>query len=68
MDKKKMGFYYGILLIIVGCAVFYRIPQVMIQVETIEWFSSKLLVIKSCFYLLGIALIAAGGIRIHKNY
>lgn len=68
MDKKKFGFFYGILLIVVGLGVFYRIPQVMPQIETIEFFSRKMIVIKSCFYLLGVFLVAAGGIRIYKNY
>jgi len=68
MDKKKFGFYYGILLIIVGLGVFYRIPDVLVQIGNIEFFKQKLLVVKVCFYILGILLIWAGGIRIHRNY
>ncbi|MBU2627541.1 MAG: hypothetical protein KKE61_02900 [Proteobacteria bacterium] len=68
MNKKKFGFYYGILLFVVGLGVFYRIPQVMLQVETFEFFRQKLFIVKSSFYILGALLILAGGIRIHKNY
>ncbi len=68
MDKKNFGFYYGIILIAVGFGVFYRIPQVMLQVETIEFFSQKLFLVKACFYILGGLLILAGGIRIYRNY
>ncbi len=68
MDKKTFTFYYGILLIAVGLGVFYRIPQVMPQVAAIEFFSGKLLIIKFCFYILGILLVLAGGIRVFKNY
>ena len=68
MDKKKFGFYYGIILVVVGFGVFYRIPQVMLQVETIEFFSQKLFLVKASFYILGGLLILAGGIRIHRNY
>lgn len=68
MDKKKFGFYYGIILLVVGLGVFYRIPQVMPQVEAIEFFRQKIFVVKSCFYILGGLLVLAGGIRIHKNY
>jgi len=68
MDKKKIGFYYGIILVAVGIGVFYRIPQVMVQVETIEFFQHKLFIVKTCFYILGGLLILAGGIRIYKNY
>ena len=68
MDKKNFGFYYGIVLVAVGLAVFYRIPQVMLQVETIEFFNQKLFLVKASFYILGGLLILAGGIRIHRNY
>ena len=68
MDKKTFTFYYGILLIAVGLGVFYRIPQVMPQVAAIEFFSGKLLIIKFFFYILGILLVLAGGIRVFKNY
>ena len=68
MDKKNFGFYYGIILVAVGLGVFYRIPQVMPKVETIEFFSQKLFLVKACFYILGGFLILAGGIRIYKNY
>ncbi|MFH2060452.1 MAG: hypothetical protein ABIJ59_16335 [Pseudomonadota bacterium] len=68
MDKKKFTFFYGFVLIAVGLGVFYRIPQVMPQIETIEFFSQKMMVVKSCFYLLGVFLVAAGVIRIYKNY
>jgi len=67
MDKKNIRFYYGIVLIAVGLGVFYRIPQVMPQIETIEFFKQKLLLVKLCFYILGVFLILAGGIRIYRT-
>ncbi len=68
MGNKKFRFYYGILLTAVGLGVFYRIPQVMPQIETIEFFKGKMIVVKACFYILGILLVAAGATRIYKNY
>lgn len=68
MDKKKFKFYYGILLVAVGLGVFYRIPQVMLQVETIDFFKEKLFLVRSSFYILGGLLILAGAVRIYKNY
>ncbi len=68
MDKKKFKFYYGILLVAVGLGVFYRIPQVMLQVELIDFFKEKLFLVRSSFYILGGLLILAGAIRIYKNY
>jgi len=68
MDKKKINFYYGIVITVVGLSVFYRIPQVMPRVATLEFFEQKLSIVKACFYILGGLLVLAGGIRIYKNY
>ncbi len=68
MKKKKINFYYGIVLILVGIAVFFRIPQVMPRIETIEFFAQKISLVKICFYILGILLILSGSVRIYKNY
>nr|NJM01335.1 hypothetical protein [Desulfobacula sp.] len=67
MDKKNIRFYYGIVLIAVGLGVFYRIPQVMPQIETIEFFKQKLFLVKLSFYILGLFLIVAGSIRIYRT-
>ena len=68
MDKKKLAFYYGLILITVGLGVFYRIPAVSEQVAAIEFFSRKMFLVKFCFYMLGTCLVIAGGIRVYKNY
>jgi len=68
MDKKKINFYYGIVIVVVGLSVFYRIPQVMPRVATIEFLAQKLFIVKACFYILGGLLVLAGGIRIYENY
>jgi hypothetical protein len=68
MDKKKINFYYGIVIILVGIAVFYRIPQVMPKIATIDFLAQKLFVVKGCFYILGSMLVLAGCIRVYKNY
>ena len=68
MDKRTFTFYYGIVLIAVGIGVFFRIPQVMPELETIDFFRNKIGIVKFCFYILGTLLILAGGIRVKKNY
>ena len=68
MDKRKFTFYYGIALMGVDIAVFFRIPEVVSQVETIEFFKNKIGVITFCFYFLGFLLVLAGGTRVVKNY
>lgn len=68
MNNKKFHFFYGFFLIIVGICVFFRIPEVVQQIEHIEFLKQKINVVKFCLYMLGIFLIIAGSIRIHKNY
>ncbi len=68
MDKKKFQLIYGIIIIIVGISVIYRVPQVMIKVEDIEAFSRSIVLVKFCFYLLGGLLLVAGIQKIYKNY
>lgn len=68
MDKKNFRFYYGIVVAAVGLAVFYRTPQVLEQLSTHHFFGTKLFILRICFYILGVMLVVAGGIRIFKNY
>ncbi len=67
MKNATFRFYYGLVLIIVGIGVFFRIPRVMDQVAEIEFFRHKLFVVQFCFYMLGILLIVSGIIRIRKK-
>ncbi|EIM64027.1 hypothetical protein [Desulfobacter postgatei] len=68
MDKQRLKFYYGIILIVVGIAVFIRVPHVIPQIETIEFFKNKIGIIKFCSYFVGFLLVLAGSIRVVKNY
>lgn len=67
MDKQKLTFYYGIILIVVGIAVFIRVPQVVPQLETIEFFKNKIGIVKFSSYFLGFLLVLAGGVRLARN-
>ena len=65
-DKKNtLQFIWGILLLIAGVGVFFRIPQVMPEIKKIEHFAPYMIFI--CFYLLGILLIVGGGRKVY-NY
>ena len=68
-DKNKIYFQliWGILLLIAGIGVFFRIPQVMPQIKTIESFASIIGFIYFCFYLLGVLLMVGGARKIHAN-
>ena len=66
MNKNTIQFIWGCLLILAGIGVFFRIPQVMPQIEKIEYFSSAF--VRFCFYLLGILLIGGGAKKIYDYY
>ena len=70
MDKNKIYFQlvWGILLVMAGVGVFFRIPQVMPKIKTIESFASVIGFIYFCFYLLGFLLILGGAQKIYANY
>ncbi len=70
MEKNKIHFQlvWGGLLVLAGIGVFFRIPQVMPKIKTIEYFSSAIWFIYFCFYLLGILLIMGGARKIWDNY
>jgi len=62
--KNRFQLFWGILLAVAGLGVFYRIPQVMPKIEQIRQFSSGLLFIRLCLYLIGILLLAGGSKKI----
>jgi hypothetical protein len=70
MDKNKIytQIVWGILLVMAGVGVFFRIPQVMPKIKTIEYFASAIGIVYFCFYLLGFLLILGGTKKIYTNY
>jgi hypothetical protein len=70
MDKNKIYFQivWGILLVLAGVGVYFRIPQVMPKIKTIEYFASVIGFVYFCFYLLGFLLILGGTKKIFANY
>ena len=66
-DKQKSTFQliWGILLLIAGIGVFFRIPQLMPKIKEIEHFDPYIIFIYFCFYLLGILLILGGGKKVY---
>ena len=67
-NKTFVQIIWGIALVFAGTAVFFRIPQVMPRIEKIEQFSSAMVYIRFCFYLLGILLVGGGSKKIYVNY
>ncbi len=67
-NKTFVQIIWGVALVFAGAAVFFRIPQVMPRIEKIEQFSSAMVYIRFCFYLLGILLVGGGSKKIYDNY
>ncbi len=59
---------WGAVLVLAGIGVFFRIPQVMPQIERMEQFSSAIFFVRFCFYFLGILLVGGGSKKIYDNY
>ncbi len=66
-NKEKIQLGWGVLLLLAGIGVFFRIPQVMPKIEQIDQFASVTLFIKFCFYLMGALLIGGGLKKIYEN-
>ena len=68
-DKKnKLQLIWGVLLLLAGIGVFFRIPQVMPEIKKIEHFARYIFFIYFCFYLIGILLIVGGGRKIYNHF
>ena len=67
-NKIYLQLIWGVLLVLAGVGVFYRIPQVMPKVKAIEYFASVIGFIYFCFYLLGFLLNLGGTKKIYTNY
>lgn len=61
-DKQvnQVQVVWGTVLILAGLGVFYRIPQVMPNIEQIPRFAAASGFIRFCFYFIGIFLIGGG--------
>lgn len=67
-EKRKFQLIWGGALVLAGFGVFYRIPQVVPQIETIDYFKSSIWFIRICFYLLGALLVYGGGRKLFTYY
>lgn len=67
-NRNTLQLVWGVLLVMAGIGVFFRIPQVMPRIEQIGQFSSVMVYIRFCFYLLGVLLVVGGAKKIYDNY
>jgi hypothetical protein len=68
-DKQKstLQLIWGLLLLMAGIGLFFRIPQIMPEIKKIEHFAPYMVFIYFCFYLIGVLLVVGGGRKIY-NY
>ncbi len=63
-----MQMIWGVMLVMAGVGVFYRIPQVMPRIQQMDAFVNVISLIRFCFYFLGILLVYGGGRKLYENY
>jgi hypothetical protein len=70
MDKNKIYFQlvWGALLVLMGIAFFFQIPQAMSRIKSIESSTLEIGFIYFCLYLIDLGLIVGGVKKIHANY
>ncbi|MDM8536610.1 hypothetical protein QUF70_07650 [Desulfobacterales bacterium HSG17] len=67
-DKFIIQMVWGVMLVLAGIGVFIEIPQKMPQIEKMGSFSSMMVFVYFCFYLLGVLLIGGGAKKLYDNY
>ena len=69
-DKQvnQVQVVWGVALVLAGLGVFYRIPQVMPDIEQIPRFAAASGFIRFCFYFIGVFLIGGGSKKLFAQY
>jgi hypothetical protein len=71
MDTKKesvVQIVWGVLIAGMGIALFFRIPQIIPQIEASGAFSSDIAFKRICLYLMGSILVCGGIQKIRTQY
>jgi uncharacterized membrane protein HdeD (DUF308 family) len=70
MDKSKIHYQliWGALLVLMGIAFFFQIPQAMQRIKSIESSSLEIGFIYFCLYLIDLGLVVGGVKKIYANY
>lgn len=63
--KQRLQLAWGVLLVLAGIGLCFRIPQVMPQICQIEYFSGVIPFIYFCLYFVALFLIAGGARKLY---
>jgi hypothetical protein len=66
--KQKVQLAWGVLLVLAGVGLCFRIPQVMPQIRQIDYFSGVIPFIYFCLYFVALFLIAGGARKLFAHY
>ncbi len=67
-NRKTFQIIWGAALLIMGVGLFFRIPHVMDQVVTIEYFAPAAVLIRICFYIMGFLLVGGGIRKLYEHW
>jgi hypothetical protein len=65
--KIRLQIVWGVLLVLAGVGLVFRIPQVMPQIKQIEHFAAVIPFIYFCMYFVAVFLIAGGARKLYLN-
>jgi len=65
--KPKLQLVWGVLLVLAGVGMFFRMPQVMPQIRQIDYFAAVIPFIYFCMYFVAVFLIAGGARKLYLN-
>ncbi len=70
MDKNKIHIQlvWGALLVLMGMAFFFQIPQAMLRIKSVESTSLEIGFIYFCLYLIDLGLLVGGVKKLYANY
>jgi len=67
-NKSNFQVVWGIALVMMGIMFFFRISQVIPEIEKIGTFSSVIGFVKFCLYFIAVMLTAGGGKKLYHQF
>jgi len=65
--RNRLQLVWGVLLVLAGAGLIFRIPQVMPQIKQVDYFAGVIPFIYFCMYFVAVFLIAGGARKLYFN-